>query len=270
MIAISFADLIAPLSVDDFFEHYWHKRPLVIKGNAFRKLLFSKVVTWQDFSDYLNNDRAVSGLQVVISKHRKLCMEKGNMHGGKDKPAWHREFWYDKEYLLKLWEEGNTLVLTKASQFSNEMNAVAGAVESAIPFSSTDAHFYCSAKNGAHAFYCHGDTDDNFLIHALGAVHWKVYPAIREHTIMPNGTAKMTGRVVIPPEEEALMTPYIDEILQPGDLLYIPRGVYHKATPMGPRISISIPVSLGSRRRLDRRYYDFTKSVFRAQLKNNS
>ena len=39
---------------------------LNIKINNFRKDLFSKTITWKKFSDYINNDRAVSGTVVFL------------------------------------------------------------------------------------------------------------------------------------------------------------------------------------------------------------
>ena len=48
-----------------------------------------------------------------------------------------------------------------------------------------------------------------------------------------------------------------------GDLLYIPKGLMHRAIPKTKRISISVPVSErkaneGALKPQDRKYYDFT------------
>jgi ribosomal protein L16 Arg81 hydroxylase len=48
-----------------------------------------------------------------------------------------------------------------------------------------------------------------------------------------------------------------------GDLLYIPKGLMHRAIPKTKRISISVPVAErkpneGSLKTQDRKYYDFT------------
>ena len=81
---LTFEDLLNPLSLDEFYDIYYKKRWCVIKGNDFRKDLFSKIITWQKFSRYINNDRAVSGLQAILPDGRKLCMEKWNLFKSKN------------------------------------------------------------------------------------------------------------------------------------------------------------------------------------------
>ena len=62
---LTFEQLINPMTLDDFYEIYHRKRWCVIPANNFRKDLFSKTLTWKQFSQYINNDRAVSGLQAT-------------------------------------------------------------------------------------------------------------------------------------------------------------------------------------------------------------
>ena len=55
-------------------------------------------------------------------------------------------------------------------------------------------------------------------------------------------------------EEENLGPPIIDVILNPGDILYIPKMMYHKADPFEKRVSISIPCVPGTP--MDRNYFE--------------
>jgi len=246
MYDISFADLIHPLSVDEFIGNYKNKQPLIVKANDMRKDIMSQIITWEKLSDYIHNDRAVSGLQI-ITPEGKLCMEKNNAYKGR-KPSWSRIDYFDKKYIHELWNQGCSIILTKASLISPAMSALSGAVERQFEGSAADAHLYCSPIKNALTFPCHRDSDNNFLVHAIGKVRWKVYRVFAGKNAPANLTAQ---------QEKEMQLRY-DETLTVGDMIYIPTGLYHKAIPQGPRISISIPLGEGNKKPLDRRYYDFT------------
>ncbi len=246
MYDINFADLIHPMSVDEFIGKYKDKQPLIVKANDLRKEIMSQIITWEKFSDYIHNDRAVSGFQI-ITPDGKLCMEKNNAFKGR-KPSWSKMDYFDKKYAHELWNQGCSIILTKASLISPAMSALSGAVERQFKGSAADAHLYCSPVKNALTFPCHRDTDNNFLVHAIGKVRWKVYRVFAGK----NAPANLTKQ-----QEKEMQLRY-DETLTVGDLLYIPTGLYHKAIPQGARVSISIPLGEGNKKPLDRRYYDFT------------
>ena len=243
---IDFSDLIHPLSVDEFMTEYKDRQPLIVKANDLRRDIMSQIITWEKFSDYIHNDRAVSGFQIITPKG-KLCMEKNNAFKGR-KPSWSKIDYFDKKYAHDLWNQGCSIILTKASLISPAMSALSGAVERQFEGSAADAHLYCSPIKNALTFPCHRDSDNNFLVHAIGKVRWKVYDVFAGKDSSANLTLK---------QEEKMKLKY-DEVLTVGDLLYIPTGLYHKAIPQGARVSVSIPLGEGNKKRLDRRYYDFT------------
>ena len=229
-----FEKLIEPLSLDDFYNIYHKKRWCVIPANDFRKDLFSKIITWQKFSRYINNDRAVSGLQAILPGGKKLCMEKWNLYKSK-KPSWCKKEYYEKKYLHEIWTNHGSIILTKASQLTPEISSIAGAIEEHFG-GAADAHFYCSYSEKSNSFKEHADLDDNFLVHANGSVRWTVYNSLEN-------------------KEDDIT----EHDLTVGDLLYIPKGLKHKAIPLSKRISISVPLNQGiTAKPLDRTVYDFS------------
>ena len=230
---LSFEELIEPLPLDDFYNIYHRKRWCVIKGNNFRKDLFSKTITWQKFSRYINNDRAVSGLQAILPDGRKLCMEKWNLYKSK-KPTWCKEHYYEKKFLHDIWNNHGSIILTKASLLTPEISSIAGAIEEHLG-GAADAHFYCSKTEKSRSFDPHIDNDDNFLVHAHGSVKWTVC-----NNLDNKGDATSFN-------------------LTTGDLLYIPKGLAHSAVPLSKRISISVPLIEDiTAKPLDRTVYDFS------------
>ena len=252
-------DLIAPMTDEAFMSTVKGKKALVIRGDSFKKNFFSNITSWEQISQYVANDRASAGLQVITPKGDKLCMEKGNCHN-RPQPAWTKNDWYDKQLVGKMWGEGGSIILTKASMMSPNMSAVGNALEARFKNSAADAHFYCSGKKNAVSFETHADQDDNFLVHAIGKVHWKVYNVFARSEIVA-GRKKFTTRLTMTDKEASKYTPVIDTILEPGDLLYIPSGMFHKATPASARVSISVPLMENAGKRpIDRDYYDFEKN----------
>ena len=235
---IEFADLIAPMTIVEFEEKHRSKSFAVFPRNDARTELFDNIIGWQEFSNYINNDRAVAGMQAITLDGRKLCMERGNLER-ESRPNWSRKDYYEKEYLHEIWTQGGSLILTKASLLTSRISAIAGAVERYY-MGAADAHFYCSGVPNASTFPAHIDQDDNFLVHAQGDVSWEVYNSFE------NDEGDFTS---------------LD--LTVGDLLYIPKGLMHRAIPKTKRISISVPAAErkpneGPLKTQDRKLYDFT------------
>lgn len=256
---MNFEELIAPITIDEFVNEYKDKKPFVAKASTRRKKYFSDIISWKKFSQYLSNDRAVSGLQVIVPGEKmsyKMCMEKSKddfLKPANKKVFWRREdYWYDPGRLRELWYEKNaSIILTKAGKLTPNINGVCAGFENGYKSilnkpCAADAHFYCSHNTESVSFECHADSLDNFLIHSIGQVHWKVYSLFSD-----GKKTRLTD------EEESKYIPYIDEVLSEGDVLYIPKGLFHRAYAKGPRISISVQVAPGQIP-IDRRWYDFT------------
>jgi len=230
-------DLIAPITKKELFEEILGKKPYVFPAPDYKKEFFSNIITWKQFSDYINNHRASAGLQVITPQGNKLCMEKNNLHSD-FQPHWDFDNRYEVLKVYRNWQQGGSVILTKASMLTPNISAIAGCLEETIANSAADAHFYCSPCKDATSFSVHADADDNFLVHAIGKVHWQVF-------------TKTSRKDCV-----------IDTVLEPGDLLYIPKGTYHKAEPVTARVSISVPLAIVKGiQPLCRDYCDFEKNI---------
>jgi len=235
---LDFTDLIGSMSIVEFEANHRGKSFAVFPRTEARTELFDNIIDWQQFSSYINNDRATAGMQAITPEGRKLCMERGNLER-ESRPNWSRKDYYEKKYLHDIWTKGGSLILTKASLLTPRISLIAGAIEQYY-MGAADAHFYCSGEPNASTFPFHIDQDDNFLVHAQGEVSWEIANSFE------NDDDDVTS---------------LD--LTVGDLLYIPKGLMHRAIPKTKRISISVPVSErkaneGALKPQDRTYYDFT------------
>ncbi|HSI44605.1 MAG TPA: cupin domain-containing protein [Methylophilus sp.] len=85
------------------------------------------------------------------------------------------------------------------------------------------------------SFGKHWDTHDVFILQLSGRKHWKVYQPTFEQ---PLAHQKSTNHKAECPE-----IPVLDNVLEAGDLLYIPRGWWHEALPIDAVQTFHIAVS---------------------------
>ena len=86
------------------------------------------------------------------------------------------------------------------------------------------ANIYCSNQKDAKCFPIHADSTDNFLFHVSGTVRWYMYNEFS----LDKGHYR---------PQDATLEEVFD--LNEGDMLYIPKGKYHRVDTLSPRLSIS-------------------------------
>lgn len=80
------------------------------------------------------------------------------------------------------------------------------------------------AFSGTGTFGKHWDTHDVFAVQLIGKKRWQVFE--------PTYLLPLPGQRSKHKKTECPESPIFDEILIPGDVLYIPRGWWHEATPV--------------------------------------
>lgn len=128
-----------------------------------------------------------------------------------------------KDVFYRLMSEGGTLVMNRLEFVSSKVRQLCMAV-SDLCGQHTIANGYI-ARNGTGSFGKHWDTHDVFAIQLFGRKHWRLYKPTFE---LP--TRSQTSKHV---KEFCPETPVFDEILEAGDILYIPRGWWHEVSPIG-------------------------------------
>jgi len=206
---LKFEELLGPVGLKTFKEQYEGKRHFIIKS----KDRFHDYFSWKEFDNYLNQkdigswDRT-NQLQIVTDKGR-WCKKKD------PKPK-------TREEIFKLWNEGHSFILT-LSEFLNE-RLWKQCQEFEKYYGGGQANIYCSKRKDAKVFPIHADSTDNFLFHVRGKIRWFIYKEFHNKG-MPYR-----------PDSTTLLESFV---LDEGDLLYIPKGQFHRVETLSPRISIS-------------------------------
>ncbi len=215
----AFDDIMAPIGADAFMADYEGKKPLHLKGAADK---FAKVMSWPLLNDLLGQAPIWSqaSLLLVLDKEpvpaQAYCTPSVGRDGGqvlRPDPV------KVQDYLKK----GATLVANDIDHLSAGLTAFSQAMEQALG-AKVQGNLYCSSKR-RQGFAAHFDTHDVYAVHVEGTKTWHIYEG-RATDPIAHPMFKTLGREH---HEKAKGKLLMDVKMEPGDLLYLPRGQYHDA-----------------------------------------
>lgn len=182
------------------------------------------LLTWDDVERCVNNPSlynfemiGVDNVKIEIPMHKKAWVFA--------KPV------QDKAFMIDNINRGNGFVIMDYGFYSDKTNQLLKTFETIYNVNAA-IHVY-GGLEGSKSFGIHEDYPANFIIQADGQTRWKVYNNRISHLYR---TGTMNGQL----SDDDLDLAF-DVVLDPGDALYIPARMYHKAIPMGKRLSMSIP-----------------------------
>lgn len=214
----TFAELLHPLSVDEFTSQVLHKKPLHIPGAA------EKVAGLMDWAA-LNRILSIGGywtgrqLQLAIDTKQvapeRYCRPTPTIEG--------ERLMADPEMVQALLADGASLVANTVDGLTPELNQIAGILEDTF-MAVAQGNLYCSSK-ARQAFDTHYDTHDVFALHTEGEKIWRIYDAKLKTPLNHPALEPASPELAKHAQGKLLM----EVTMRPGDLLYIPRGQYHDA-----------------------------------------
>ncbi|MEN7530998.1 cupin domain-containing protein [Cupriavidus sp. DL-D2] len=211
------------ISSHDFRNNYQERKPFLMPG-----ALPVDAVTWRDVNGIVERAN-------VASDDFKISYDGIRPKGE------YIESWWDigtlrhrliRSVVYDYMQKGATLISNKiygeekVSQISNEIsNFTARQVVSSVYVAFGDRS----------SFKCHWDTRDVFAVQIIGRKRWLIYKPSFEFPLYTQ-QSKDYGHLYPCPD-----SPYMDVILEPGDILYLPRGWWHDPLPLGePTVHIAL------------------------------
>lgn len=215
---LTFADFIAPFDAVEFKTQYYGKKPLHIRRQgraAENPLPWKRFNEALDLSPFWNEDTL-----KLFYKNRPALRENycnlSDLAAGAKAPA-------DPRKVKALLGFGASLVANKINHVCPEVAAITQMLQREFAASS-GANTYCSFKH-VQAFGTHYDLHDVFAFQAEGEKLWHVYEARADNPIAPLPPGIEAEKWLVESRGKLLF----EAPMQPGDILYLPRGQYHDA-----------------------------------------
>lgn len=189
-----------------FLKTYWQKKPILLKG------------LFKDFIDPIEPDE-LAGLAQESEIESRVVQ--------RQKQAWHVEHGpFDS---FEQFGENNWTLLVQAVDHWHLQSAQLLEPFRFIPnWRIDDLMISFSTPDGGVG--AHVDQYDVFIIQGMGKRHWKVGEQQPLQSSVPHpDLLQVTG-----------FAPCIDEVLEPGDVLYIPPGCPHEGYAVEPALNYSV------------------------------
>jgi hypothetical protein len=228
--AFGFANLIAPMTRETFLADYWERRPLHIRREA--TSLYDSLLTRADLEGAI----ASAGLRypaIQLTQGGRYIPPEAftqNVKVGRDSLAGV----LDPARLTALYRGGATISAPFFHLAWRPLADLVAAIEAEFDHPA-HTNLYLT-PGGCAGFTPHYDTHEVFVLQIAGRKHWKVDapPAPLPHHTQPHSAqaGQPTARVM---EVE----------LNPGDLLYLPRGFVHStATSKESSLHITLGITV--------------------------
>ena len=222
--SMTLADLLAPMSPDQFFAEYHDRQPLHLRGAASK---FAQVLSWRQINRLLDMSHiwtehslkiVLDGTVIPSGQYCTKATTREAQQGLQPETA----------KVLEWIKRGASVVMNDVDSLTPGLSAVSNAFEDA-GFGKAQANVYISWQSHK-AFPAHYDTHDVWAVQVEGEKTWNIWdgradypiahPIFRSQTQDHHERAKGKLRAKV--------------LLKAGDLLYLPRGWYHDALAEAP------------------------------------
>jgi lysine-specific demethylase/histidyl-hydroxylase NO66 len=217
--------LLAPVGARCFYEETFERRGLLVRGRGSNYLS-----GWCSSEDVFRalEQPATSGVDVDVTRYDPSSEKRKTLSDGIVMAEWARQ----------QLDQGATIRLRQPQDRLTNVQALCRALEGEFG-STVGANAYLTAKDGAQGFAAHWDDVDVFILQLEGRKRWRVGACADDVYRLPRVSSEDF-------DEEALrrLCPHLSEIvLEPGDVLYLPRGFIHSAVTEGLQNSLHLTLS---------------------------
>ena len=221
--------LLKPVLVNEFLDRDYGRQFRYVPGTPGK---FASLLSWPVLNDILERHR-LQPPRLRLTREGKQVPEDRYMSYGPNRrsnggaiprvlaPA-----------LMSELRDGATLVLDNVDELHRPVRRLAESLERVFRVR-VQVNCY-SGWRTSRGFDIHWDDHDVFIVQAAGRKHWKVYGVTRPWPLSRD--SESAGN---PPSD-----PVWEELLEDGDMLYLPRGCWHLATPLDePTLHMTVGVN---------------------------
>ncbi|NEP00437.1 MAG: cupin [Symploca sp. SIO2E9] len=207
----SLIEILKPYTLEVFLKDHWTSKAVHIVSEETNK--FAWLFSWEKLN-YLLNYHQFKYPDFRLALDGQVLDKSAN------------ENW------TKLCQEGATLIINQVNTLIPEIAKFAAELKYDLGYG-TQINAYCSWP-GKQGFSSHYDTHEVFVLQIDGPKKWYVFPDTLKYPLVEQKSKSLQA-----PEGE----PYLSCTLNPGDVLYIPRGHWHYAVALDqPSIHLTLGI----------------------------
>jgi hypothetical protein len=229
-----FENVIAPISIDDFFSYFWGTGFCHVKGFEDK---FADLLPWTELNSILRHHRLPFPRLRLCKKGNPVQASAYSVEreaGSETLQRRRRALETPPVHVRSLYEQlqqGATMTLDAVDELYNPISELCESFEKLFN-ERVQANAWVSCAE-VPAVNPHWDDHDVFILQVSGEKRWRIYGVGRPFPLYRD----VDGNTECPKEV------VWEGILQPGDLLYLPRGTWHSATAIGePALHLSVGV----------------------------
>jgi ribosomal protein L16 Arg81 hydroxylase len=182
----------------------------------FKQAIDFNIISWDDIIDFFNS-QDVQKVQL-IGPYGKLKLRPNEIQ--------------DTNFVISHINALHSFAITDAVTLNEKLSQLYKEFCLEYQKYNIDFHLYGSQFKHSYGFPAHNDLATNYIIQIEGRCEWTIYNQ--------QATFEQAYNYEILPESS--LTISYQSIVEPGDILYIPSGKYHKCTALEKRLSLSIPI----------------------------
>ena len=221
------------ISSQDFFSTYHKQQHLLVPAASPDH--FENALELSDIETYLATAPLQHGQVLLVNQHKRPWADQFLKLDG-DRVVGNV---VDIQKLLGLLRNGTTAILTDMARYIPKLNRYCEQLENELGVK-LQANVYITPPN-SQGFHVHVDEHDVFVLQLFGKKNWQLYEGLVEYP-----TKSLIQSLKEFSEEEHKKAADIE--MKPGDLLYVPHGMYHDACTTN-EASVHITLGLLPRRR---------------------
>ncbi|XP_059620316.1 bifunctional lysine-specific demethylase and histidyl-hydroxylase NO66 [Phlebotomus argentipes] len=213
--------ILSPVTIEDFLGMYWEKKALVV--NRKNPLYFKKLVSLKAIDEVLRKDAVLFTENVDITSYTHG--ERKTLNGTGRATA------------TSVWEsykEGCSVRFLNPQIFFKEIHTLDATLQEYFECM-VGSNMYLTPAN-SQGFAPHYDDIEAFILQVEGKKRWRLYEPRNPEEYLPRVSSRNFT------QEEA-GEPFMDVVLEPGDLLYFPRGTIHQAHTVEDHHSLHLTIS---------------------------
>ncbi|KAG5188882.1 cupin superfamily protein-domain-containing protein [Tribonema minus] len=219
--------------VNVFYARYWESCPLLVRRASAR--FYDGWMSTADVRACIAQQALRYGSDLDVTNFvegRRVTLNPPAPEGEEGGAA------VDEGFVWGSFERGCSLRMPCPQKYCDKVHALLASLEEEWGCM-VGANVYLTPP-GHQGFAPHYDDIEAFLLQIEGSKRWKVYAPAGAETSLP----RTSSENLTPEQVQELGEPVIDAVLEPGDLLYFPRGWVHQAvTVAGGPASLHLTVS---------------------------